>query len=465
VWVRVDDPRFALDTFRVDTGNPEAARAFKLDAAIPLSVEVQAADSGVAISGARVTIITDIVPSHPHFCVTEHGILGPRAIPADIDAITDERGRVQVRLARGDKAEILVHAPDRAGPYVGTRTRVEADKLTGDRSVVVRIPRGRWVSGTVTDAANKRPIAGAAVHWGRENATQPEWRDRVLVGRDALTRTNTDGTFRLAVLPGACSIRVYGPTLDFPPVPTKLPGAAHTTLFAHDVTHLEVPEHGDVPSVNVALHPGQSVVGRIEQPKQADTRRTTFVLCSGRVSPVRGYASLPLPTRSGEFTVPGCRTGYITRAYFLDPVACVGGVFDMTPGASPPAVSLSECGRIRFRVVDVCGQPRPGQDVAVSLLLERDRAANDRGLAEPLHDSQPVEWFDPVNYSARPKTNAEGLVELSALIPGARYVISIGTGSRKLAVGRFTIESGKTVTLPDVVLPVPAVPAPEGGMR
>src|SRR5262249_9726054 len=150
----------------------------------PLLVEVRAADTDTVLTGARVTVITDRLASHPHFCATDHGILGPRSVPADIDAITDARGTVRVSLAPGDRAEVLVHPPADAGPYVGVRNRLEVSG-TDEHRLVVRVPRGRWVTGTVTDAAGKS-LAGAAVHWGRESATLPEWKDDVLVGRDAI---------------------------------------------------------------------------------------------------------------------------------------------------------------------------------------------------------------------------------------------------------------------------------------
>jgi hypothetical protein len=123
VWVRVNDPRFALDTFRVDA----AAGAVRLAPARPLAVEVRAADTGAPLAGARVTVITDRVAAHPHYCATGHGVFGPHTVPADLDAVTDASGRVRVNLAPGDRAEVLVHPP--AGlPYVGVRSWADAAK-------------------------------------------------------------------------------------------------------------------------------------------------------------------------------------------------------------------------------------------------------------------------------------------------------------------------------------------------
>lgn len=451
VWVRVADPRFALNTFRIDgtqTG------AFRLAPARPLTVDVRAADTDAALAGARVTVVTDRVAAHPHFCAADHAVLGPLVVPADIDAVTDAAGQVRVGLASGDRAEVLVHPPAAGGPYVGVRARVEVTNDPAGQRVVVRVPRGRWLTGTVT--ADGRPLAGAAVHWAREAAALPEWKDEVLVGRDAITRTGPDGTFKIAVLPGACSVRVYGPTPGFEHASAKLPAAANTsTIFAHHIARVEVAERGAVPPLAVALRPAAAVSGSVEHP--GTDGGSTFLLASGRVSPVRAYAVLPLPVRDGQFVVPGCRAGHTTRAYLLDPVARVGAVVDVAPGTPTPVAKLVACGTLRLRVLDAAGRPKAGQEVSVSLLADRDHAPGATG--ERAADAQPVEWFDATNYPARSKTAADGTLDLPALIPGARYAVSIGSGSNKFAVGRFAIESGRTVAVPDVVLPGPL----EGG--
>ncbi|AMV26191.1 ECF RNA polymerase sigma factor SigE [Gemmata sp. SH-PL17] len=457
VWVRVLDPRFALDVFRIDGVKPGSLGEFRLDRACSLTVEVRAGDTDAVLPGARVTVITDPVSAHPHFCATDHGILSPRSIPADIDAVTDNRGRVRVNLTPRDQVEVLVHPLAESGPYVGVRTRVEIATASTDQRLVVRVPRGRWVTGTVTDE-NGKLLAGAAVHWGHEASTLPEWKDDVLVGRDAITRTGPDGAFALPVLPGACSVRVYGPTPDFETVSAKLPGTTHTTIFAHHIARIEMPEPGAVQPVKATLRSARSINGTVLHPV-ADSG-TTILLASGRVSPVRGYAALPVSVRGGAFSVPGCREGYTTRAYLLDPVARTGAVADVSPGTSASNVPLRACGTIRLRVLDSKGKPKAGQDVGLSLLVERDRTT-DSNARERAADAQPVEWFDATNYPTRPKTNADGVAELSALIPGSRYAVTVGSGANRVALGKFAIEPGKTITIPDVVLPGPS----EGGTQ
>jgi RNA polymerase sigma factor (sigma-70 family) len=438
VWVRVADPRFATDTFRLD--RPAGDRtAYRVEPAVPLTVEVRAAETDRPVAGAHVTVITDRLRSHAHFCAADHAILGALTVPADIDAVTGPDGRVRVEVARGDRVEILVHPPRGDDPLVGVRQVVAVGEEPA-LAPVVRLPRGRWLTGTVTDASG-RGVAGAAVHWGREGATKPEWRDDVLVGRDALTRTDAAGRFRLAVLPGACSVRAHGPTLGHPPVAAPVPGST-TTLFAHHVTTVAVPADGDLPPLALDLPAGTAVTGAVE-PGGA----SAFLLCSGRSSPVRPYASVALPVRDGRFAVPGCRTGWVTRAYVLDPVAKVGGVVDVSPNGPVPPVKLAPCGTVRVRVVGPDGRPAAGREVTVSLLVARDRRPGEPAVSDP----QPADWFDATNYPARRTTDAAGVAELTALVPGAEYRIAVNSGTAKAAVGTFTIEPGRTLVLPDVV--------------
>jgi RNA polymerase sigma factor (sigma-70 family) len=451
VWVRVSDPRFAIETFRVDIHGPHRSREFVLNPAVPLTVTVIAADTGQPLPGARVSFITDRQVAHPHFCTPDYAIRGTRLLPSDIDAITDSAGRVTVTFANDDQIDVLAYAPADAGPYLGVRVHVDLVEAQGSQGhqVTIKLTRGQWVTGQILDLQGQ-PLGGAAVHWGHLEGREPEWRSELIAGRDAIVRADAKGHFRLALPPGPATLRVYGPTPDFIATSTKLPGNSNTTLYAHAIVPLDVPATGTMPPVTITLTPGLCIRGRVVSPAADST--AGFVLASGRVSPVRGYATIPLAIRKGAFTIPGAQPDTITRIYALDPVARVGAVSDATP-ADNPTVTLSPCGGLRLRVLGPDREPLPNISVNLSLLVERDRP---RGCPEiGQADPQPVEWFDAINYPTRPKTNADGVAELSALIPGARYSLAIGSGAHRISLGTFTIASGKTQILPDIVLTDP----------
>ncbi len=445
VWVRVNDSRYAFSTVRVDR---PADREIVVHPARTVMVEVLGDDTGAPLANARVTAITEDVASHPHFCVTKHGMIGPRALPSDIDAVTDSAGIVRLRLRCDAACELLVHPPNGADPYVGVRRVI--DPGTESRfPLTIQLRRGRWVTGRVCDLTTGRPVPSAAVHWARVDATKPEWRDDVLVGRDAVVRADTNGKFQLAVLPGRCSIRVYGPTLDFTHAVANIPGKKDRTLFAHAITTINIPASGVVPEVNTMLRSGVEVCGQIEHPAGVRDSGNTFLLCSGRVSPIRAYSALPLPTRDGTFTLPGCGAVETNRVYILDPTHRVGGVATvMANSPEAPVVKLAECGRVRVRALREDGQPLPAANVMIKLLLDRACPVSESDNA----DEQPVEWFDAINYRTRPLTDAHGEALLPALIPGARYSISVRFGTISTPTSQVTIEPGVTITLPDFIL-------------
>jgi RNA polymerase sigma factor (sigma-70 family) len=454
VWVRVADPRFATETARLD--RPDGPSAVVLTPARTVAVAVRAADTGAPLPGARLTLVTDRLSSHAHFTSTEHGLLGPERVPAEeADAVADARGVVRLGVAPGERFELLVHPPASDAPYVGVRTVMTAGPA-GEDTVAVRLPRGRWVTGTVTDATG-RPVRRAVAHWAPDDAARPEWRNDHLVGRDSLARTGDDGTFRLAVLPGPVSVRVFGPTLDFPATPAAVAGTRNTTLFAHHVARLDVPADGPVPAVRATLRPGTAVAVRVEHPDGPGEK--TFFLASGRVSPVRPYSALPLRLKGGFATVPGCGPGVATRVYVLDPVRRLGAVADVTAGGpAPGGVTLVPCGRARVRLLGPGADPLAGQEVRLSLLLDRDHPAGEGAASDP----QPADWFDPVNYAARPVTAPDGVAELPALIPGARYTVAAGAGVTRTTSAPFRAAPGELLTLPDLVLTDPT-PEAVGG--
>jgi RNA polymerase sigma factor (sigma-70 family) len=433
VWLRAEHPRFEIEAVRADGWeSPDVT----LTRGAPLELRVRT-DGDHPVHGSRVTVVTDRPRSHAFFTDATHGLtITKRSTTGEVDAVADADGTVRVTLPIGQVTELLVHPPAGDDPLIGVRARIEP-RDPSPRREVIRLPRGKWVTGTVRDADSGRPLADAAVHWGRETATLPEWRDDLLVGRDALVRTDADGRFRLAVTPDKCTVRVYGGSLDYVPVPLRLP-VGDTTLFAHATTRLDVAAGRAPASLDVRLRKGVSVSGRV-------ATDGAFVMCSGRVSPVRGYSALPLPTQGGGYEVPGCTPGVATKAYFLDPAGRLGAVIDIAcdPPKAGPDVRLDSCGTAVVHVTDRTDQPIISLPVGLSLLIDRD--------GSPDADPHPVEWFDPVNYPDRPVTGADGTVTLPALIPGARYSLTVGSGSGKVRLGHIQAGPNETVRLTAVI--------------
>jgi len=127
--------------------------AFVVDPASPLSVQVMTADTHEPLAGARLSFISERIASHPHFCTKAHGVLGPYSIPSDVDAVTDAPAARASGSRPGITSKSSSTPPTGGEPYWGVRTT--ADITKDGQSLVVRVPRGRWVTGTVTDATGR----------------------------------------------------------------------------------------------------------------------------------------------------------------------------------------------------------------------------------------------------------------------------------------------------------------------
>jgi hypothetical protein len=77
------------------------------------------------------------------------------------------------------------------------------------------------------------------------------------------------------------------------------------------------------------------------------------------------------------------------------------------------------------------------------LLAERDGT----------YHEQPASWFDPVNHAEPRTTDADGRVEMPALIPGARYKIRVQQGTAKVTSSAFRVPAAGTDQLPELRLP------------
>lgn len=450
VWACATDPRYALEIFR-----PDAATNAVLSPARTLVVTARGSD-GTPIPRAKFTVIVARARSHAHLCATGHALRGPRGPLGEIDAEADETGTARFGLDPGSTVELLVHPPtDSKVARIGIRRKIVLDAVPGIESANLELPRGTWVDGTVRDESG-RPLAEAAVHWGRPDSAIPEWRDDVLVGRDSLTHTDADGRFRLAVLPGTVSLRVHGPTLDYRSEVVAYEKSKHASLFAHGgIANLAVTREKPIDGLEIRLRSAPAVSGELRTPGKA------AAFCSGRVSAVRGYSCVPIPAGDGRYSVPGVDAEATATAYLLDAENALGSVVEIAKGIAPPA-TLAPCGSARIRVLRADGQPLARTEVTVSLLVERDRRPGDASAG---FDPQPVDWLDPVNYSARPVTDANGYADLPALIPGARYVAAAGPIGGRGETAAFAVESGECRTLPDLTLPEKPADAVRGVSR
>jgi hypothetical protein len=177
----------------------------------------------------------------------------------------------------------------------------------------------------------------------------------------------------------------------------------------------------------------------------------------------------------GRFTLHGCapdrtyplfflsdpgkgelRRSAITNAPYREEGGRLGAVAHVSArqaGGEPVAVRLLPCGAAEFRGVDA-----PGKGAKQKLWLEllvtprQGYLAEEKiALAFPFQSGGSLSPFVP---------DKTGRIRLTGLIPGATYRLKVEDEERTDADGQwlewgrdFTVESGKTRRLPDLVLP------------
>jgi RNA polymerase sigma factor (sigma-70 family) len=444
VWARVHLPGQIMTYQRLDT--LAADQGLCVESGRAIQVQVVDAEDGKPIAKAAVTFISEKLSSHAHFSSTENIITSPRIIePAETDAQTDIQGRTHITLASQREIEILVTPPQSDIPWLGVRHLVPASekKAAPEPPLVVtlRLPRGRWLSGQVVEKHNRLPLADAVLHWAARDAEKPEWRSPILSGRDALCRTGADGRFRMAVPAGEILVRAFSRSHDYCPVECDVPGT-QKKLFTHFQTQIHIPATGPVPPLKAKLVRGLDSTGVVLNP-DGSLAKSAMLLCADRVSPLRAYSMQPLPVRDGLYTLPGCDLGDPETVYLLEPTQRLGAVVELRGGERAPTVRLAPCGTIRVRILDAKGKPAADTPVRLVLLAERDGE----------YYEQPAMWFDPINHAVPVQTDAQGYAEITALIPGGRYLLAAGGPKDRTYSTSFRAVSGENDPLPDMHLP------------
>ena len=80
------------------------------------------------------------------------------------------------------------------------------------------LPRGVLVGGKVTEAGTGKAVAGAVVYFIPCRADNPYYRDFLAVGPVFPVRSDRDGRFQIAVLPGPGHLLAKGPTAAYVPL-------------------------------------------------------------------------------------------------------------------------------------------------------------------------------------------------------------------------------------------------------
>lgn len=451
VWIEISDERFATQRMHAQpTPIAEMKESpFSLVGAKVVEGRVTYGKGGKPAAGARVVIVT--------------------GYDNVVQTRTDEEGRYTLNPFPGDSFQLTVFPAD-GQPYLPWKKGLsftQASRMEAD----VELERGVLVRGRVGEKPSGGPVAGALVVYRRKDPKSLgsrlwDWIHGAL--ETAITRE--DGSFELAAPAGPGALYVIGGTHDYVHVETSVgereygrPSLIHE--YPDAIVPLDLKPNSEPGVVSATLRRGATLRARVLGPDGKPVAR--FIAFSRSYIPT-GIELFQaswntMECRDGELILPGCDPEKGGTVYLYDREHALGTTFDFNGSqvtGPPSTVALQPCGNAKVRYVDGSGKPvashqpwllfapTPGTVFAATMISGKD----DKEL-----EGDWIMWanFDRERSNDR-KTDADGRVTITALIPGAPYVLA---NDRKLDMTRgmettgFRVKAGETVTLPDIVRP------------
>ena len=182
---------------------------------------------------------------------------------------------------------------------------------------------------------------------------------------------------------------------------------------------------------------------------------------------VAGFRCFPTVVREGRFDLHGLDPKTSIPVCFLDAKNQLGAVAEI-PGKSadgqPVVVRLSPCGKAVARFVRPDGKPLAKHSPDLQIVVTPGPFPGDqkRYRKELSSDQDFVANFDREHYGDEPLTDEGGRCTFPALIPGATYRLHLMNESGDWDEKDFTVKSGKTLRLPDIVIREPGTTVPAG---
>jgi RNA polymerase sigma factor (sigma-70 family) len=443
ITLLVTDKRFARQRLVVRTTAEDRPEAFEqaLDPPHLLEGKVVGADTGKPI-GKKVLLQV-------------YGADGRTGrVFGELRLWTDEQGRFRVNCPPG-RVFLSSYPPD-GSPYLSRATSFVWPKGKEKHEVQVELPRGVLVRGKVSEAGSGKPVPGAVVsYFLREDNpfahfTITSWRQTP----GEFVRTKADGTFEAAVYPGQGHLMAKGPSRDYvlQRLDTKeltLGKAGGAPLYAEAVTPLDLKAGAEPQEVSLTLRRGVTIRGLVLDPdgkpvKEAVLTSATHLRDLGDQAWFHHYSFEPVAVKEGRFELTGCDPKAKFPICVLDRHSETGArvVLSGADAKEEATVRLQPCGKAVVRYVDGDGKPIKDRfPPPLQLILDPADVFTSTGAGGSGGSSS-----GPLV----PRSDGEGRVTVSGLIPGATYRYFDGAKARE-----FTAEAGKTRELPDIVLSQP----------
>lgn len=359
-----------------------------------------------------------------------------------IAAVTDREGRYRLEgLPMETRSRISAFpTADTLYPTAGASVHTQVDEPTVTQDFELK--QGVWVHGQAIDDRTDKPISGHVQYFAfRDNPhleSFPQFK-RTFIAHER--RTDEDGRFRIAVLPGPGIITfmaddhsryrrglgaktITGSTLDMGgrgKTFNTVPGICHSAN-EHALRQIDLEVGSDPIELSLTLTSGSDLTGRLLDP---DGKPLSGGVVFGNIQ----HSWYPI--RGEEFQIQGYYPDRPRDLFFHHPERNLAGHCRLEGKPPKPlTIKLGPAGAIRGRLVDDSGNPITGIELA--------------------GEGVPSENYG--NAELRIGTDKDGRFHIRGLIPGRKYTVE-GSGSRRY-YGRVlvdvTVEAGQTKDVGDV---------------
>ncbi len=438
----IDDPRFARQVVRINTEDTFELEPVALVPARIIKGRITDADSGKPIPHAQVRVLS------------YSSLAGSTVNEFEADA----EGRFRANpplLAATDRYEVSVKAPE-GQPNLGVSITFTWTKGAVKYPMDLALPRGVLIRGKVTDEGSGNPVAGARINFASRRTKNAQ--SGALNGRAA---SGLDGSYQIAVIPGPGYLFFLGPSDDYVlrEIDENMVSRGEQggrRYFAHAIFACDRKPAGESSDVNVTLHPGMTVTGRVVgpdgQPNQDAWMISRACLFPSTSAWVSWRGSHHDRVKSGRFELHGLDPEAEVPGYFLDPHHKLGATAissGKSAAGGPVTIPLQPCGAAKARLVDTGGKPIAGYRGSHLISMV---------VAPPYlfrHQEATLASIDTINYADGPVSDTLGRITFPALIPEAPYHLSILFNTASQGDKDFTVKPGEPLDLGDLVITKP----------
>ena len=345
VILAIDDPRFARQSYPIDTASSPSSEPMKL-----------ALEPAQIIKG-RVTDASTGKPA-PHAGLVITSWKDNRGMVDEFEA--DDEGRFRANPHTASQFQVVATAPS-GHPTQASRNRLSGRRGRSSTRLISPCPEA-LIHGRLAEEKSGKPVAGARIIFGGRRAVND-----TSGSANVIAESEADGSFELPVSPGPGYLIVIGPTDDFvlraedgePMIPRGT--TAHRRFYAHAFIPCNPKTAGDRVEVHVALRRGVTVNGQVIGPDRQPIRNA-IIISPLFLKPPLGSTLIWSPrdhgdVNNGRFEVHGIDPDGETPLYFLDPDHELGTTVHLS-GKSPAQGSVVVELRALWRSPRSTGGPR-----------------------------------------------------------------------------------------------------------